>query len=252
MSVILTIANRKGGSGKTTTAHAIGAGLHHKGNRVLYIDLDSQMNLTFVTGAEIGTASAMDVCTGEATAAEAITQTETGDIIPATMDLALADDEIKGKDREYILAKALEPVRDQYDYIVIDLPAQLGIVTTMALTASDWLIIPTNPDTMNLKGIGQINQTIQAVKQYSNPDLKIAGVVLTRYDGRSNFTKDMRTNAGAIAEALDTRLFHTVIRECTKLKEAADFQTDIYTFSPRSNAAKDYAMLLAEILEAIR
>lgn len=248
MAVTITVANRKGGAGKTTTAHAIGSGLHHKGNRVLFVDLDSQMNLTFVTGAEIGTASAMDVCNGSAKAAEAIVKTETGDLIPATTDLALADKELSDPQQ---LKKALDPIRQQYDYIVIDCPAQLGILTTMAMTASDWLIITTNADRLSLQGIGLLNETIQTVKTYCNPDLKIAGVVLTRYDGRSNLSKDMKVNAGKVAEALQSKLFQTVIRECTAVKEAADYQTDIYTYSPRSNAAKDYAILLSEILSEI-
>lgn len=244
---VIAIVNRKGGVGKTATAQALGAGLAHKKKKVLYIDLDSQTNLSYGLGADPSGLSSMDVLTGEATAEEAIQHTPQGDIIPGAEALAGADAIIDGTGKEYRLKEAIEGLK--YDYIIIDTPAQLGTLTVNALTASNSLIIPVQAEVYSLQGIGQLNKTIEAVKKYCNKDLYIRGILITRYNGRAIISKDMQANLQEVAERLNTRLYSTPIRECVSIKEAQATQQDIYSYAPRSNAAKDYEAFIKEFTE---
>lgn len=244
---VVAIVNRKGGVGKTATAQALGAGLIRKGYSVLYIDLDSQTNLTYGLGSDANGLSSMDVLTGEATAQEAIQKTPQGDVIAATEALAGADAIIDGTGKEYRLKEAISGL--QYDYIVIDTPAQLGTLTVNALTAANSVVIPVQAEVYSLQGIGQLSKTIEAVKKYCNRDLYIRGILITRYNGRAIISKDMQSNLKDAAEQLKTRLYSTPIRECISIKEAQASQTDIYSYAPRSNAAKDYEDFINEFLE---
>lgn len=246
---VIAIVNRRGGVGKTATAHALGAGLRRKGYKVLLIDLDSQTNLTFDAGAEAGAFNSMDVLTGRAGAAQAIIKTPQGDIIPASPDLAGADVIITETGKEYRIKEALEPLHSHYDFAIIDTPPALGTITTNALTAAQAAIIPAQAEVHSLQGIGLLNETITAVKKYTNPGLKIDGILLTRYNGRAVISKDMRDNLEAMAAALQTRLYTTPIRECVSIKEAQAQQKDIFTYAPRSNAAKDYGAFIEEFLK---
>ena len=241
---VVAIVNRKDGVGKTATAQALGAGLLRKKKKVLYIDLDSQTNLTYGLGASVSGLTSMEVLTGEATAQEAIQKTAQGDIIAGTEALAGADAIIDGTGKEYRLKEAIDGL--QYDYIIIDTPAQLGTLTVNALTASNSVIIPVQAEIYSLQGIGQLNKAIEAVKKYCNKDLSIRGILITRYNGRAVISKDMQANLQEAAEQLNTRLYSTPIRECVSIKEAQASQTDIYSYAPRSNAAKDYEAFIKE------
>lgn len=249
MKEVLAIINQKGGVGKSTTAAALGAGLILKGYRVLYIDLDAQGNLTFNMGAGASALSSLEMLTGTATAEEAIRHTEQGDIIPASPALAGADNLITTTGKEYRLKEALEPLYKLYDYIVIDTPPALGILTVNALTACTGAIVPAQADAWSLQGITQLNGTIQTVKKYCNPALKVKGIVLTRFNSRAVVSRDMQELIAQTAAALNTKLYKTTIRECTALKEAQAVQQDIYSYAPRSNATADYKALVAEITE---
>lgn len=244
----IAIINRKGGVGKTATAQALGAGLKKKGSKVLYVDLDSQTNLTYGLEADAGQLSSMDVLTGSAKAADAIQHTAQGDIIPASEDLAGADAVIKDTGKEYRLREALEDLAGSYDYAIIDTPAALGTLTVNALTAAQSIIIPVQADIYSLQGIGQLNQTIEAVKKYCNPALYIKGILITRYNGRAILSKDMQSNFEEAAAQLNTKLYKTPIRECISIKEAQASQQDIYSYAPKSNAAKDYNAFIEEFL----
>ena len=217
MKEVLAIINQKGGVGKSTTAAALGAGLILKGYRVLYIDLDAQGNLTFNMGAGASALSSLEMLTGTATAEEAIRHTEQGDIIPASPALAGADNLITTTGKEYRLKEALEPLYKLYDYIVIDTPPALGILTVNALTACTGAIVPAQADAWSLQGITQLNGTIQAVKKYCNPALKVKGIVLTRFNSRAVVSRDMQELIAQTADALNTKLYKTTIRECTAL-----------------------------------
>ena len=244
---VVAIVNRKGGVGKTATAQALGAGLARKKKKVLYIDLDSQTNLSYGLGADPEGLNSMDVLTGEATAAEAIQRTPQGDVIAGSEALAGADAAIDGTGKEYRLKEAIDGL--QYDYIIIDTPAQLGTLTVNALTAANSVVIPVQAEVYSLQGIGQLSKTIEAVKKYCNRDLYIRGILITRYNGRAVISKDMQSNLKDAAEQLKTRLYSTPIRECVSIKEAQAIQQDIFTYAPRSNAAKDYEAFIKEFTE---
>jgi len=250
MTKTVAIANRKGGVGKTATAHALGAGLIRKGYRVLFIDLDSQCNLTDALGIESGSveASSLDVLEGSSEASEAILQTKGGDLLPATPQLATADKLIEGVGAEYRLRDALQPIARRYDYIIIDTPPALGVLTVNALTASNKVVIPAQADLYSLTGIEQLYGTIGAVQHFTNKKLKIEGVLLTRYVGRSIISKDMRDNFEDVAREISSKVFATPIRECTAIKEAQATQTDIFSYAPKSNASKDYEAFINEFL----
>lgn len=250
MTKTVAIANRKGGVGKTATAHALGAGLQRKGYRVLFVDLDSQCNLTNALGIDYSKveASSLDVLEGSSGALEAILQTKGGDILPATPALATADKIIEGVGAEYRLKEALQPIARRYDYIIVDTPPALGVLTVNALTASNSLIIPAQADLYSLTGIEQLIGTIEAVKRFTNRKLDVAGILLTRYVARSIISQDMRSNLEELAEAIGTKVFKTPIRECTAVKEAQATQTDIYSYSNKCNASKDYRDFVEEFL----
>ena len=246
---IIAIVNRKGGVGKTATVQALGAGLRQKGNKVLFIDLDSQANLSYGMGADPEAPTSLNVLTGEATAKEAIQQTTQGDIIPASALLATADAIISETGKEYRLKEALSTVKKAYDYILIDTPASLGILTINALTASQSALIPVQADAYSLQGIAQIKDTVDTVKKYCNKDLKIKGIIINRYNGRSTLSKDYRDSLESIAKELKTKLYNPPIRECIAVKEAQALKTDIFTYAPKSNAAIDYAEFVKEFLK---
>lgn len=243
---VIAIINRKGGVGKTATAHALGAGLMRRGYKVLFIDLDSQTNLSFGIEANMAAPNSMDLLTGEATASEAIQNTLQGDAIPGSEALAGADAIIDGTGKEYRLKEALDGLK--YDFVIIDTPAQLGTLTINALTAANSVVIPVQADIDSLQGIGQLNKAITAVKKYCNSALQIRGILITRYNSRAVISRDMQSNLADVAQQLHTKLYSTPIRECSAVKEAKASRQDIYTYAPRSNAAKDYEAFLAEFL----
>lgn len=247
MREIIAVVNRRGGVGKTATAHAIGAGLHLRGYKVLFVDIDSQCNLTYDTGAEETPPTSMEVLSGTATAEDTLQQMPDGDIIPASPSLAVADTTINGTGKEYRLKEALEPLRELYDYIIIDTPPALGVLTVNALTACNSVIIPAQAEVHSLQGIGLLYETIRAVQKYTNPALDIKGILITRYNNRAILQRDMRTNLEASAQEMGTKVFTTPIRECNAIKEAQATQTNIFTYAPRSNATADYTALIDEI-----
>ena len=243
----ISIVNRRGGVGKTATAHAVGAGLALRGYKVLFIDLDSQCNLTFDVGGKIAPPTSMEVLSGTATAEEATQSTAGGDIIPASPSLAVADTTLTATGKEYRLKEALEAVAGSYDYCIIDTPPALGVLTINALTASDSTIIPAQAEVHSIQGIGLLNEAVETVKRYTNPDLKVSGILITRYKGRAILSRDMREALEDTASQLKTKVYSTPIRECIAVAEAQASQRDIYSYSPRSNATADYNALLDEI-----
>lgn len=246
---VIAIVSRKGGVGKTATAQMLGAGLMKKGYSVLYIDLDSQINLTYGLGAAAGGLSSMDLLTGRAEAPDCIQHTQQGDVMAGSEELAGADAAITGTRKEYRLQEALEGLSGTYDYVIIDTPAQLGTLTVNALTAASSAIIPVQADIDSLQGIGQLSKAIEAVKKYCNHSLYIRGILITRFSGRAILSRDMQSNLEEAAAQLKTRLYSTPIRECISMKEAKAQQQDIYSYAPRSNAAKDYSAFVEEFLE---
>ncbi len=246
---IITIALQKGGTGKSTTAHALGQGLQHRGFKVLFVDLDPQGNLTSTMGAETGESTAFDVLTKKATAQEATQQTAQGTIIPASPQLSSADLELTQTGKEYRLKEALRPIENQYDFCIIDTPPALGTLTINALTAATEVIIPVQADTYSIQGITQLYSTIGAVKEYCNPELKVQGILITRYNNRAILSRDLAEIIDTTAKKLGTRLFKTTIREGIAVKESQARREPLYTYAPASNPAQDYQDLITEYLQ---
>ena len=249
----IAIAAQKGGTAKTTTANAIGIGLtRYHAARVLFIDTDAQGNLSRSMEADYsGTtgADALEVLTGRATVEESIQHTAHGDIVAASPALSGADTlpEMTKVGREYRLRKALEAVSGQYDYCIIDTPPALSIITVNALTAADRVIIPAQADDYSLEALERLRETIETVKAYCNPSLQVDGILLTRYNGRAILSREIAEMIAQAADQMQTRLYTTRIRECTAIKEAQALREDIFSYSPRSNGAKDYRELLEEL-----
>lgn len=248
MREIITVINQKGGVGKTTTTLNIGEGLKALGYKVLFIDLDAQCNLTSCFNAPTGLGS-LETLTKTSKAKEVIQHTPLGDIIPATPNLAVADSLITEVGKEYRLKEALEPIMEEYDYIVIDTPPALSILTINALTVSDSLIIPVQADAFSLQGILSMADTINTVKQYCNPALTIKGIVITRYNSRAILTREITDYLNQVAQQLNTKVFNAKVRECIAIKEAQMVKQDLYSYAPTSNGTTDYKNLLKEIME---
>lgn len=245
----ISIVNRKGGVGKTATAQALGSGLLKRGYRVLFVDLDSQSNLSYAIGVDTIGLSSLELMTETATAKEVIIKTDQGDIIPASPNLVIIETTLTETGKEYRLKERLEPILSEYDYIIIDTPAQLGVLTINALTTSDFAIIPVQADIYSLQGIGLLNETIETIKKYCNKDLYIDGVLVTRYNGRAVLSRDMQGNIEELAKEFHTKVYKTPIRECIAIKESQAMRQSIFDFAPRSNASIDYDNFINEILE---
>lgn len=247
--MIYAVINQKGGVGKSTTAAAIWAYLTLKGFKALAIDLDAQSNFSFITGADTSRKTALSLLTAEATAEEAIQHLDAGDIIPASKNLAGIDAVLDGTGREYRLKEALEPLQACYDYIVIDTPPALSITTINALTACNSVIIPAQADILSLQGIEQLAETMKPVKKYCNHDLTIAGILLTRYNSRTALTRDITIYVQQLASRLDTKVFHTPIREGIAVKEAQLNRQTLFEYAPKANVTSDYRAFIEELIE---
>ena len=247
MSCISSVINQKGGTGKTTTAQALGAGLTGEGYKVLFIDLDAQGNLTRATGATAEGYTILEVLQGKARAIDAIQDAPGGHIIAAGPGLG-AEGILTRTGKEYRLAEALEPVKKKFDYIIVDCPPSLGVLSVNALTTSDYGIIPAGADAFSLQALEQIHDTAQAVQKYTNKGLQIMGVLICRYSGRSILSRELAEMIGDKAQEMGTRLFNTRIRENISIKEAQQMQQDIFTYAPRSNGAVDYRNFVQEVL----
>jgi chromosome partitioning protein len=244
----IAVINQKGGVGKSTTAATVAAGLSLKGYKTLSIDLDAQANLTYTAGAKTTGATALGVLTGEAKAENAIQNTDSGDIIAANKALAGADAFIADTGKEYRLKEALESVKAAYDYIIIDTPPALGILTINALTACDSVIIPAQADIYSLQGIEQLAETMKPVKKYCNPALKIEGILLTRYSPRSVLSREVAELAEQLAARLGTKVFKATIREAIAVKEAQISQQTLYQYAPKAKVTEDYTALIEELI----
>lgn len=248
MSKIYTVINQKGGVGKSTTAAALMSGLTLKGFRVLAIDLDAQRNLTYSVRASADGETALGVLTGEVKARDAIQHTENGDIIAASKALAGADAFITDTGKEYKLKEALEDLQSEYDYIILDTPPALGILSVNALTACDSVIIPAQADFFSLQAIEQLADTMKPVKKYCNPSLSIEGILLTRYSSRSVLSRDIADLAEQLASRLGTKVFKATIREAISIKEAQISQQSIFSYAPKAKVTGDYESFLEELL----
>ena len=248
---VLSVINQKGGVAKSTTASALANGLQDKGYKVLAIDLDGQRNLTYSMGLEEEGPSALELLTGQATALECISKTTQTDLIGGSPNLYNISETLQGVGVEHKLKEALEPLEGLYDYIIIDTPPSLSVLTINALTASHYAIIPAQADIYSMQGIGQLAETIQVVQKYTNPSLVILGIVLTRHNPRTILSKDLEEMIEETANSLGTIKFNTFIRENVAVKEAQAMRASLFTYALKSNAGIDYKAFLEEVLTRI-
>lgn len=248
MSVIISLLNHKGGVGKTTSTINIGAALVKLGKRVLLLDLDPQANLTISLGIPRQKVTIYENMRGEAEISP-YTVKEGLDVVTSTLDLSGAEMElINEAGREYILRELFEPLREEYDFIIIDCPPSLGLLTLNALTASDFVYIPMQTEFLALQGLAKIKQITDKVRFRLNKKLQIGGVMATMYDSRRVLNRDV---VNTIKKYFGDRVFETMIRENVSLAEAPAAHKDIFEYNPKSNGAEDYLALAKEIMERI-
>ena len=246
--MVITIAFGKGGSTKTTTASALIGYAKQKGKSVLAIDCDPQSNLTYSLGGNSNVQGLYSVLVNGVSAEKVIQTTSQGDLIAAGLDLAAAEMNIAARPgRDFILRKAIEPLRNKYDYIVLDTQPDLNSIIINALTAADAVLMPIQANSFSIMGLYQMQTTIEQVQQYCNPSLKIAGIVLTKYKPRQTLAVDMRESIAEQAQEIGTRLFDTFIREGVAVEQAQAMQQSLFDYAPNSNPAKDYMSLFEEM-----
>lgn len=257
--MIFAITNQKGGVGKTTTVLNIGVYLAIKGKRVLLVDSDPQANLTSGIGiAGIGEADELynkkfrtiyDLLVNKTPATEIIKETRINKlhIIPSGIELAGAEVELVGAmSRENILKRALEKIQDDYDYILIDCPPSLGLLTINSLVAANYVLIPVQSEYFALEGLGQLVNTVKLIKSNLNHDMDIGGVILTMFDNRTNLSKDV---AKEIEKFFDNKLFKSIIPRSIRLSEAPSHGLSIHEYAPSSTGGLAYENLTNEIIE---
>jgi len=246
MSKVISISNHKGGVGKTTSAINIGAGLNRLGKRVLLIDLDPQANLSQSLGIVDPERTIYGALRGEYPL-EGVEVVKGLDMIPSTLDLSGAEIELSSEaGREYILKELIEPLRASYDYIIIDSPPSLGLLTINALTASDQVLIPLQAQYLALQGLAKLLEIVEKIQKRLNKELRVGGVFITQYDSRKVLNRDV---VATIEARFKEETFKAKIRDNIALAEAPAQGLDIFRYSPKSYGAEDYLSLSKEILQ---
>ena len=246
MGRVIAVANQKGGVGKTTTAINLSACLAEKGQKVLAIDMDPQGNMTSGLGIDKDEVekNIYDLMIGQVGVEEVLQKEaiENLDIIPTSIDLSAAEIELIGvDDKEFIIRNAIAPIKDNYEYIIIDCPPSLSMLTINAMTTADSVLVPIQCEYYALEGLSQLIHTVELVKERLNPILEIEGVVFTMYDARTNLSLQVVEN---VKENLQQNIYKTIIPRNIRLAEAPSYGMPINLYDPKSTGASGYQRLL--------
>lgn len=250
MGRIIAIANQKGGVGKTTTAINLSACLAEKGQKVLAIDMDPQGNMSSGLGLDKNSVekTIYDMIIGEVEVEEVLQREiiQNLDILPANVDLSAAEIELIGvEEKEYIVRNSIQKIRDNYDYVVIDCPPSLSMLTINAMTTADSVLVPIQCEYYALEGLSQLIHTVELVKERLNPRLEIEGVVFTMYDARTNLSLQVVEN---VKDNLQQNIYKTIIPRNIRLAEAPSYGMPINQYDAKSAGADSYMRLADEVI----
>lgn len=250
MSRIIAIANQKGGVGKTTTAINLSSCLASLEKKVMALDLDPQGNMSSGLGVDKDNveASVYDLIIGEKNIEECICKKviENVDVLPSNINLSAAEIELIGiENKEYIIRQEIEKIRDDYDYIIIDCPPALSMLTINAMTTADSVLVPIQCEYYALEGLSQLIHTIELVQERLNPSLVIEGVVFTMYDARTNLSLQVVEN---VKDNLNQNIYKTIIPRNIRLAEAPSYGMPINLYDPKSSGAQSYYLLAEEVI----
>lgn len=249
--MIIAVANQKGGVGKTTTSQAMAAGLAEKGYRVLGIDLDPQGNFSAACGAEsYNVPTIYEVMKRDSSIEDALQHMKGGyDVVPANIMLAGAEQELSQTGKEHRLKEAIAPIAGNYDFIMIDTPPSLGVLTVNAFTCATDILIPTTAGIFATAGISQLNETVTSVQRYCNPGVKIRGILFTRFNPRANISRQMKELAEQLSEYISAPIYETYIRSAVVVEEAQANRQDIFDYADKSTVSEDYRAFIEEFLK---
>ena len=250
MGRIIAIANQKGGVGKTTTAINLSACLADKGKKVLAVDMDPQGNMTSGLGLDKESIekTVYDMIIGESDIEEVLQKEamENLDVLPTNIDLSAAEIEvIDVENKEFIVRNSIQKIRDNYDFVIIDCPPSLSMLTINAMTTADSVLVPIQCEYYALEGLSQLIHTVELVKDRLNPDLEIEGVVFTMYDARTNLSLQVVEN---VKDNLQQNIYKTIIPRNIRLAEAPSYGMPINQYDPKSAGSESYMRLADEVI----
>jgi chromosome partitioning protein len=243
---IISVVNQKGGTGKTTTTMNLGSALAQLGKKILLVDLDPQANLTYSMGMADSASTISDVITGKMRLASVVKRGEKLDVVPGSADMAdIEISLVQQKKREHFLKDVLKDARNQYDYIFIDSPPSLSLLTLNSLTAATGVLIPMQLEVLTIQGLTQILSTVEKVRSTLNPGLMVKGILLVMYDKRRKLTEELQN---LLSENVNDHIYKTMIRLNVKIAEAPSFGQSVITYDPASHGATDYMSLAKEFI----
>lgn len=246
MARVIAVANQKGGVAKTTTVHALAAALVEEGRSVLAVDLDPQASLSFALGVEDEPERSMfDVLVGKTPIADILYETRGVDVAPSSIELAGAESQLLTRTgREFVLTRALKPIKDTYDIVLLDCPPSLGTITANALTAADELLIPLQAELLTLRGLAQLMATIEDVRSVTNPRLEVLGAVITMYDRRTRLGREVIEELRASS---DIRVLEPFVPKSVRVAEAPGRGMSVLDHAGSNPAAEAYRALARQI-----